>query len=323
MLLMAFNLLGRADNQLVIAANSPTPCTVVAPAGWQPRRVQPQQTVAEIAAHVGVDAAVLLDANCLTSGPIAPGQLILAPIASNTPTLIVRPPLMITSSLTPMAHLNTASTAFPPPLVIATMIVSPTWAFTPTPLTSITETTGSMAPASSAADTVTAMATPVPTLVTLPVGNLAPTRPPAAPRRTPPLTEIADGWSLEQRGMVITLLVVVALLLVYLMARTGLTGVTGALPLLTLAAHLLFLLGGFLLGLLVYPHFRLPSLVDLPMPVAAGSAILLLVLLTIRELILPLEGRWKPVRQLLNVLIVPLLTFFFLMAGARIAVLLQ
>jgi hypothetical protein len=123
--------------------------------------------------------------------------------------------------------------------------------------------------------------------------------------------------------MVITLLVVVALLLVYLMARTGLTGVTGALPLLTLAAHLLFLLGGFLLGLLVYPHFRLPSLVDLPMPVAAGSAILLLVLLTIRELILPLEGRWKPVRQLLNVLIVPLLTFFFLMAGARIAVLLQ
>lgn len=310
-------------------------CDPLVRSGWQPYRVQPGETLADLARRADVEVETLVRANCLSNEDIRGGELLLAPpakIAPPTslalPTLVMTPTLTGATALTPTIPLTPTAllTTTLPAIIVPSPL--PTAAITSNPATTLT-----VAPVLTAPTIVTPTDN-----ITEPISNSAPLSPTLAPPideqnlAQPPLEEAggeaeqvqaANPERFEQQGIVIILLMVTVMVLVYLMLRAAQGSAIHGFPTLTVAAHLLFLLGGFLLGLLAYPHFRLPSLVDLPMPVAAGSAILLLALLAIRELILPLEGRWKAVRQFLNILIIPLLTFFFLIAGARIAVLLQ
>jgi len=80
----------------------------------------------------------------------------------------------------------------------------------------------------------------------------------------------------------------------------------------------IFLFAGVLIGVILFPMLRTPSLMALPTAVSATIAVALIALLVAKELFFSGQ-QWRTMNRLLNLGIAPLLMIFFLMVATRVA----
>jgi len=316
-------------------------CRIAVKAGWSPHRLEADDTLPTLAARGGVTVEELMAVNCLTSDAITSGSLLLTPKLGPLPTATptVAPTAVPTPEPTPtrpLVVLVDAST----PITAETSAAAETASDKPVSTTAetnlLTETTSAGAmidlskvksevePASSpdaAAVETTATATAsavaeqakeTPVAVTSSEG----TTPPSFPLGTNGLIGIA----LFIIGSVSALFFALQPRRQRAEAERYIARPTTDAPIAGngLIANIVFMIGGFVIGALVFPMLRMPTFVELPSWLSASAAIGLIGLLAVKEVLLG-AVQWRSLNRILNLGIAPLLMIFVLSVISRFA----
>lgn len=280
-----------------------TTCQISVQTGWSPHRVQGTETLASLAARSGVTVEDLMRTNCLTSEVIEAGALVLTPklgpaIPAATPTDVPMP----TATVAP-----TAAPTLPPTLVPTA--TEPTIVILDEPTATPVQESATLTPTMVAA-------TATPTTAAVVAGNS---------NGTPP----TSSSPISKNGIIaISLLImgVVSALFFALQPRRSRPagGQPAAAPSSSgsamggMVANIVFLIGGFVIGALLFPMLRMPSFVELPTWLSASAAVGLIGLLAVKEIFLG-ALQWRGLNRLLNLGIAPLLMIFLLSVITRFA----
>jgi LysM repeat protein len=285
--------------------------------------VQADDTLAALAARSGVTVDELMQANCLKTELIDVGTLVLTPklgpvLPTATPTTV--PAATPTMTPTPVPT---------EPLIV--VVAESTAPATTTAAADEAVTVESTVPSAALVEpaaTVSAEATPTATAPAEEAGQET------AAEETPVAGTSSGGSTtsfspLSQNGIItlslILMGVVSALFFAFqprqrpsdydLQAKAPVTrDVTSG----SLAANIVFMIAGFVIGALLFPMLRMPVFVELPTWLSATAAIGLIGLLAVKEVFLG-ALQWRGLNRILNLGIAPLLMIFLLSVITRFA----
>lgn len=269
-------------------------CQSKVQSGWRPYRIEADDTLPALAAQANITLEALMTANCLKTDQISAGALVLVPslnqtrataatAAPTTQEIVVgngqTEAMAALAALTP-AEVAVLSNALPMIKVISTTTAAEV-------ATSIETTLSSELPNA----LPNALSNPLPA--------------PSSPFSTANLVVVAI-FALGAMGML------------FFALRPRADDSAAARNLFSLLGNFVFLFAGLLVGVIVFPLLRLPSLTDLPTGVSAGVAVTLIGLLIVKEIFFGGQ-QWRTMSRLLNFGIVPLLMLFFLTVATRVA----
>ncbi|HRW06111.1 MAG TPA: LysM peptidoglycan-binding domain-containing protein [Caldilineaceae bacterium] len=326
------------------ALSQKSTCQIAVKAGWSPHRVQAEDTLDALAARSGVSVADLMQANCLDSDEVEVGALVLTPklgpilptatptaVPTEEPTAVPTPtkPAIIIVDESSSATVESAPTAEDEAEGAATTANAPTESAdvaTATPdkvsvdlSTTQTVTEGESAPAVVLVEpTATATATAeeekaeeTPVAATSGGG--------ATPSSFPLGTSGLIGISLFIMGSVSALFFALQprkTRSVHQLQSEPVRSITPAAG--GMVINIVFLIGGFVVGAVLFPMLRMPGFVELPTWLSATAAIGLIVLLAVKEVLLG-AVQWRGLNRVLNLGIAPLLMIFVLSVVSRFA----
>jgi hypothetical protein len=277
-------------------------CAVSAPPEWLPYRIQPGDSLVDLARTHSISVVQLMQVNCLATERLALYQLVLLPrptLLANTATVYhtapAPTPLAQTPTATPTIALATSTPTFSP--LITNRIASPGLSLNQT-------ITSSM------------------------VGGLAGSQP--VTPTAPPSTKQTEGSIATDDPTSIYLylsvlvLVTTALALYFVNPSFGSrNGDASNFPLLNFWGYILFVAAGFLAGLTAFPLLKPPSLLNMPAWLSIANTILLIALLCLKGLVASLEESGQVVSRALTVAIAPLLLLFLVTLVNRVVDFLQ
>lgn len=309
-------------------------CRIAVQPGWSPHRAQPEDTLASLAARSGVTVEDLMQANCLEGEEIEAGALILTPkLGPPVPTATPTTPPTATAVAQPTATETTMPTTMPTEAPTKALIVV------------VEESTVTPVAAEEAASTPMATATqqevadtsdideeePTPTAT---VEATATAEEDAAPivvgtnNTTPPTSPIGTN------GLITLSLLIMGAVSALFFAlqprpKKGPTVLASEHTVqqpergnFGMAGNFAFLIGGFVVGVVVFPMLQMPSFTTIPTWLSAGAAVALIALLALKEIFLG-AMEWSGLNRALNLGIAPLLMIFLLSVASKFAGMVQ
>lgn len=317
-------------------------CRSTVVSGWSPYRLQAGDTLETLALRSGVSVEELMQVNCLQSEEVAAGALLLMPKLgplppTPTPTSIPTPTAVPT--ITPITEeiTTTQESAVEDPSDAASQkdtdkSTAGTMNGTTAVLTIISETVPSAIPLEVDNNSELTTTAEVSTTLTATATAVA--------QETPNIGGSVDGGGSTpsaplSSNNLITLAIIItgavgALFFALQPRRRVAAEATSDMSLTAEATtgaeasgagfgwNLLFLIGGFAVGVYLFPLIQLPMLLELPTWLSAGAALGLILLLAVKEVMLS-AVQWRGLNRALNFGIAPLLMIFFLSVVTRFA----
>lgn len=270
------------------AAPARATCAVTVPTGWQPYLVQADDTLSALANQYGVLVEQLVAVNCLPTAEVQASTLLLVPSAV---AAVASPPTPAPTPLPTTPPLPTALPTTPPATAVpASTVATPNEAAGEAAPDAVAQPTGAAEPAS----------------------NLDP-QPSAQPT-------LDSGSPWNRYWFASTLLLVISALGWYLgIGQSGSPRRLRGSGFYLLLGYALFILTGFLGGLLASPIVEPAAYFHLPLSLGVLGTLILIPLLVLREVITPWEGRWQLFGRLLNMMLPPLLALFLITVLGKFA----
>lgn len=274
-------------------------CTIHAPSGWVPYRIQPGDTLATIATQRGVTIEQLRQVNCLQSADVRPNTLLLAPsqIAPHSvPSIYIATPTL--------PPLPTATPVPATPVLLPT--VMPTLTVTP-PLPP-----GQVSKPTATAQVTTAGQTEPPTSSHTQEGT-------QTPSTADPRPDLAG-----QLWLMVVMLVIIIAFMAYFALHDIFPARLGAKQgWIYFGGYGLLILVGYLIGWFAPSQFGIGSMSKLPIAVGGLSTLLLVSLLVVKEATSPWGDQGQALLRFLNRTLVPLFGLFLVTSAARLAAFLR
>ncbi|MCB0065396.1 MAG: LysM peptidoglycan-binding domain-containing protein [Caldilineaceae bacterium] len=327
-----------ADTASVVAQQGN--CQVTGKAGWLPYLIQTGDTLDSLAARAETTVAELMAINCLKTETLAVGDLILTPkLGPALPT--ATPTTVPTAAATTMPTTEIAVEEMPTEAVPAATEAAtsmPTATPLPTePLVTVLEESIVTATEESAGDTEQATNSQAATDSTpdapAPTATIVPTATPAAEATEEPAAVVSNSNGTPPSAtplgpntlIMISLLIMGAVSALFFALqprpRQKIAAVAvGQVPAQRAAwgGNFAFLVGGFVVGVVVFPMIQIPTFTTIPTWLSAGAAIGLIALLAVKEVLLG-AIEWRGLNRVLNLGIAPLLMIFLLSVATRFA----
>lgn len=308
-------------------------CRITVKAGWTPYIVQAADTLETLAERGDTTVTDLMQANCLTTETIEVGDLLLTPklgpaVSPATPTSEPIATALPTEAPTEMP--TEVPTAMPTATAVSEPAATPAAA---NPVVTVIEESTAVAAeptatSDAAADNPTAAVAVAETPATA-----TPAAEAAATEEAPAIVGNGNGTPSSPVGpntlVTISLLIMgaVSALFFALQPRprqkavattTGQVTPQGA----AWGGNFAFLIGGFVIGVVLFPMVQIPSFTTIPTWLSGGAAVGLILLLAIKEVFLG-AIEWRGLNRALNLGIAPLLMIFLLSVVSRFAGIVQ